>query len=222
MARDQVLHAGNRLPDRVPVQPPHTVWLGGVAWPLCALVSLSKAWAAVRMNWVETREELQKVPHTVNSQETIDSLTTWMLCYGWWTSWNWIPSLVVSSPVPVSIYIIAKERLDPDCRLYVSVSGSCAISGVGGRYYKVSVMKRLVKSNTFWICLKRVSRDLQSSTIQPVSNDCVLIYSKCIYILIAQRTYHGQMCASYNSQNIFISIILAEAHEIHANGKASI
>lgn len=30
------------------------------------------------------------------------------------------------------------------------------------------------------------------------------------------------MCASYNSQNIFISIILAEAHEIHANGKASI
>lgn len=113
----------------------------GVAWPLCALVSLSKAWAAVRMNWVETREELQKVPHTVNSQETIDSLTTWMLCYGWWTSWNWIPSLVVSSPVPVSIYIITKERLDPDCRLYVSVSGSCAISGVGEDTTKFQLWK---------------------------------------------------------------------------------
>lgn len=53
-------------------------------WPdLSALVSLSKAWAAVRINWVETHERLQKVPHTVNSQKTIDSLTMWMLCYGW-------------------------------------------------------------------------------------------------------------------------------------------
>lgn len=45
---------------------------------------------------------------------------------------------------------------------------------------------------------------------------------KCIYILTAQRTHHGQVCASHNSQNIFISIILAEPHKIHATGKASI
>lgn len=48
---------------------------------------------------------------------------------------------MVSSSAPVFIYIITKERLDPDCRLYVSVSSSCAISCGGGILQSFSYKK---------------------------------------------------------------------------------